>query len=206
MVDLYGDALDAAGFTCVLCNDRPAGEVDHFLPRKFYPALSVLFLNLVGVCDKCNKHKGSSCSADPTKQFVHPYFDVVPAEVFLHCSPFHQGRFLPVFHLETSDAWPDQMGARLSWQFKRLQLDMYYGHAAGHWFKGQSGAWLDAAREGWDTLEKSLAGALRSESGANGANTWTAAVLRSLLAAPELQADPVPVIVRNGRKGLTVDG
>lgn len=200
--DLYGKALDAAGFTCVLCNDRPAGEVDHFLPRRVHPALSVLFLNLVGVCDKCNKHKGSSCRAEPTEQFVHPYFDAVPAEVFLHCSPFSAGVFLPVFRLETSDAWPDEMGTRLAWQFERLHLDKYYGHAATHWFKGQSGAWLDAARQGWDTLETSLEGALRSESGANGENTWIAAVLRSMLQDPALRADPVTMIVRNGRRGL----
>lgn len=181
LAELYGKVLSAAGDFCLLCNAQRPGEVDHFLPRDQHPALSALHLNLVGVCDKCNKHKSTSCSLEPTKQFVHPYFDQIPTDVtFLHGSPLDGGVLTPVFHVAPPDAWPDQLGARLAWQFKRLHLDKYYGDAAITFFKGQSYGWLLAARGGWEPLAESLMGALASEVFAFGLNTWKAATLTCL--------------------------
>jgi 5-methylcytosine-specific restriction endonuclease McrA len=202
LAELYGQVLKAAGHFCLLCNASRPGEVDHFLPRDEHPALSVLHLNLIGVCDKCNKHKASSCRLLPTEQFVHPYFDQIPMDAFLHCSPLEDAVLKPLFHVAPKNDWPDDLGSRLTWQFHRLRLDKYYGDAAIAFFKGQSFGWLGTARGGWEPLEESLTGALDSEVFAFGSNTWKAAMLRGLLADPDLRADPVTTIGRNGAVGL----
>lgn len=201
--ELYGQALGTAGDLCLLCNDRRPWEVDHFLPKEHYPALAILHLNLIGVCDKCNKHKSTSCETDPTRQFLHPYFERLPDDaLFLHCSPFEDGSLRPIFTVDPPAAWPDEVCARLLWQFDQLKLEKYFGREAVTFFNSQSLGWLDAAGGGWPELERSLRGALRTESFHAGPNGLRPAFLRALLDDRELQADPQAVIIRNGPPGL----
>lgn len=201
--ELYGQTLRAAGDLCLLCNGRQPWEVDHFLPKEEYPALAMLHLNLIGVCDKCNKHKGQSCETDPSQQFLHPYFERLPDDaVFLHCSPFEGGSLRPLFTVDPPAGWPGEIRARLVWQFGHLKLEKYYGRDAVTFFNEQSLGWLDAAGGGWPGLEQSLLGALRTQSFHSGPNGLRPAFLRALLVDRELQADPQGVIIRNGPPGL----
>lgn len=201
--ELYGQALQAAGDFCLLCNGRRPGEVDHFLPKDEHPALAILHLNLIGVCDKCNKHKAASCETDPARQFLHPYFECLPDEaLFLHCSPFEAGILRPLFRVDPPADWPGEIRSRLMWQFSHLKLGKYFGDEAVAYFKSQSRAWMEAAGGGWETLELSLQGALRTESFYAGPNGWRPALLRALLVDAPLRADPLGVILRNGAPGL----
>lgn len=55
--------------------DDGIGTLDHFLPKAYFPAFSVLPLNLVPACAVCNTGLGSSFPTDPNLQPLHPYFD-----------------------------------------------------------------------------------------------------------------------------------
>jgi hypothetical protein len=201
--ELYGQALGAAGDLCLLCNGRRPWEVDHFLPKEHYPALAILHLNLIGVCDKCNKHKASSCETDPTKQFLHPYFERLPDDaLFLNCSPFEDGNLKPLYTVDPPANWPGEIRARLVWQFGHLKLEKYFGREAVAYFNSQSLGWLDAAGGGWPALEQSLRGALRTETFHTGPNGLRPALLRALLVDRELQANPQAMILRSGPAGL----
>ena len=203
--DLWGETIAAAG-KCVFCNSRFAEEADHFLPKTHYPALAVLHLNLVGTCSRCNKHKSSSSTGNPSKQFVHPYFDLIPREqVFLHCTPFDGLVFAPLYRVDPPGDWQGDVGMRLTWQFRRLKLDGYYRQEAISWFSNQAYGWLQVARGGWDGLAATLNGALESHNRSEGPNTWTSATIRGLLEDDAFRAAPVGYILRNGPPGLRAD-
>lgn len=58
---------------CPACQgDREATHLDHFLPRKFYPHLSLLNHNLVPLCSECNS-KGAKGEKIPQFPNLHPY-------------------------------------------------------------------------------------------------------------------------------------
>jgi hypothetical protein len=203
--ELWAQTLEAAE-RCVFCDCRQAEEADHFLPQRFYPALTVFHLNLVGACGRCNEHKSDSADRDPLMQFLHPYCDVLPPdEVFLHCTPFADRRFAPLYRAEPPLGWPDEISARLVWQFERLKLTRYYRREAISWFRGQSLGWVRAARQGRAGLARSLEGALDSETRASGVNFWQCATIRGLLDDADFRADPVPLIIASGSRGLRPD-
>lgn len=56
LAKVYDDLRIAAPF-CPMCGERPAIELDHYLPRAVFAEFSVLPLNLVPVCPQCNKTK-----------------------------------------------------------------------------------------------------------------------------------------------------
>ncbi|EMK01228.1 hypothetical protein LEP1GSC192_1180 [Leptospira sp. B5-022] len=70
---------------CVNCFIGESSELDHFLPKEFFPYFSIFHLNLVPICGTCNKKKGKSI---PLKgnDFIHPYFDFIPDIQYLKCN------------------------------------------------------------------------------------------------------------------------
>jgi 5-methylcytosine-specific restriction endonuclease McrA len=181
--DLRGVMFKAAGRRCLLCGaDRPT-SLDHVLPKSKHPALSVLPLNLVGACEPCNRRKQSTCLADPARQFIHPYFDQVPAGVvWLRCTPLSaDGVLAPAFRIAAPTGMNAELTARLAWQFTRLQLGDYYADEAVLHCTGQAGGWLEVLDDPGAGLRATLEGSLRSISGPYGVNHWMAALLRGMI-------------------------
>lgn len=52
-------ALKKYGCKCFICGSSTNINVDHILPRKFYPELALDIKNLQPLCAKCNKAKGN---------------------------------------------------------------------------------------------------------------------------------------------------
>lgn len=59
---------------CPYCSINEPTELDHYMPRSRYKALSVCRLNLVPMCGVCNRKK----SDKPYAGFVHPYYFAEP--------------------------------------------------------------------------------------------------------------------------------
>ena len=55
---------------CPYCSLNEACELDHFMPKAKYKALSLCRLNLVPVCSTCNRKK----SDRDYRLFIHPYY------------------------------------------------------------------------------------------------------------------------------------
>ncbi len=86
MLKLRGRLLDrkAASF-CPFCNIGQSTTLDHYLPKDTYPTLSVYSRNLVPCCGTCNSLKTTLVldKAVNVRAFYHPYFDVIPTDLFL---------------------------------------------------------------------------------------------------------------------------
>lgn len=73
---IYDDIFAINSGYCPYCAD--IGEVetlDHYLPKAYFPSYSVLPVNLVPSCNKCNKGIGQSFPANVCEQPLHPYLD-----------------------------------------------------------------------------------------------------------------------------------
>jgi 5-methylcytosine-specific restriction endonuclease McrA len=57
--DLRQKALKLYGSACKYCGATKNINVDHILPRKFYPELALDINNLQPLCAPCNKKKGN---------------------------------------------------------------------------------------------------------------------------------------------------
>lgn len=69
---------------CPSCGEpgRPR-TLDHYLPKKTYPELAVLLLNLTPMCDWCQGEKlAEYVTKDGKKRYIHPYFDNVNQPLF----------------------------------------------------------------------------------------------------------------------------
>lgn len=193
LASLRGAVLKAAGPRCLLCGAGRPASLDHVLPKTRDPALAVLHLNLIGACEPCNRRKATTRLADPGRQFVHPYFDRLPADlVYLRCDPVEDGKLAPRFRVAPPGGMDVELGQRVAWQFGRLELDEFYVNEAMHYCNEQALNWLDVLDAGWEALADALRRDLRSVVRAYGSNTWKAALLRGLLDAPDFP----PIAVR----------
>lgn len=57
--ELRSEALKLYGSNCKFCGSINNIQIDHILPRKYYPELALEISNLQPLCSKCNKKKGN---------------------------------------------------------------------------------------------------------------------------------------------------
>lgn len=75
--DIYDALMAAANEKCPYCGGigRPR-NLDHYLPKAYYPQFSVLPINLIPSCRDCNMDgKGAGYAACEEDQLLHPYLD-----------------------------------------------------------------------------------------------------------------------------------
>ncbi len=106
---------------CPLCEDGQVSTLDHFLPKKHYPALSVDPWNLVPACRDCNTELRAMSATSPEDEHIHPYFWQDTEEwlfgvVHQSDSPFIE------FSVRTPNSWDTLKTKRVENHFKRLGL------------------------------------------------------------------------------------
>lgn len=70
---------------CPLCDLEKYDELDHYLPKALYPEYTLLPINLIPSCGKCNGKKLSNFVNEENKnrEILNFYYDVIPKEKFL---------------------------------------------------------------------------------------------------------------------------
>ncbi|MFE4755470.1 HNH endonuclease [Streptomyces mirabilis] len=69
--------------TCPLCGHGSVRTLDHFLPKRMFPALCVDPLNLVPACADCNHAKGDGLPSTAGTTPLHPYLDRIDHDPWL---------------------------------------------------------------------------------------------------------------------------
>jgi len=60
---------------CPFCGFSNVETLDHLLPQKHFPSLSIIPLNLIPACSDCNRKKREIVPQTEEEQNIHPYFD-----------------------------------------------------------------------------------------------------------------------------------
>ncbi|WJV44528.1 HNH endonuclease [Streptomyces flavofungini] len=68
---------------CPLCGYGVVRTLDHYLPKKMFPALCVDPLNLVPACTDCNHAKGEKLPTQAETTPLHPYLDRIDNDSWL---------------------------------------------------------------------------------------------------------------------------
>lgn len=70
---------------CPYCGINSHGSFDHYLPKEDYPDFSVLAVNLIPCCEKCNSKKGKRWKDDVgNRLFLNYYYDLLSEEKYLY--------------------------------------------------------------------------------------------------------------------------
>jgi hypothetical protein len=179
----YGELLQLSDGRCPMCGFGEASTLDHYLPRSEYPEFSVFAMNLVPSCPRCNLLKGFSVGKVPAKQFLHAFIHQIPSIAVLVCRVDVQpNTILPTFRIRQTTRVKPEILARLSHQFRTLQLAERFQLQALLELGERRIAFQKFVAPGWNYSE--LRDQLREEARAFratlGRNHWKTALYRAL--------------------------
>jgi hypothetical protein len=116
---------------CPLCGQRTVSTLDHHLAKAHYPALSVVPTNLVPACADCNKAKIDVIPGAAEEQTLHPYFDDVEDDRWLHAEVVQTSPAAVRFFVDSPPGWSALRTARVRHHFMVFKLAaLYASHSA----------------------------------------------------------------------------
>ena len=191
--------LTANIYKCPYCSINSPETLDHYMPESQFHALAVCRMNLVPLCGRCNNFK----LAKPYEKFIHCYYDKLPKEKpFLVAQVWVQEqRFVVEFSFDSAVIGDDELERRLIYQEKEIRLFKR--------IKRQSVEFISTLClncELNDTLSLRTWLNRRQEAYENqyGLNDWRCAVIRGMLAYPDLDISQInynkknPIYVSHG--------
>ncbi|MGW5284497.1 HNH endonuclease [Streptomyces collinus] len=107
---------------CPLCGHGMVRTLDHFLPKRMFPALCVDPLNLVPACADCNHVKGDRLPADAETTPLHPYLDRIDQESWLDARVTHSSPVWLDFFVSPAPGWTDVLIERTRHHFTLFGL------------------------------------------------------------------------------------
>ncbi len=85
---------------CPYCGISSKESFDHYLPKEDFPEFSVLSINLIPCCGKCNSKKGKRwVDENRNRLFINYYYDVIPDAKYLNAK-ISFNRFTPTVSYE----------------------------------------------------------------------------------------------------------
>jgi len=115
---------------CPLCGQGKVSTLDHHLPKEHFPALVVTPINLVPACADCNKVKTNNIPRSQKEQTLHPYFDDVQGDLWLHAEVVEGVPASIRFFVQAPAVWDALMADRVRYHFEIFKLGALYGSYA----------------------------------------------------------------------------
>ncbi|MFJ8608102.1 HNH endonuclease [Streptomyces sp. NPDC093675] len=107
---------------CPLCGHGTVRTLDHFLPKKMFPALCVDPLNLVPACADCNHAKGEGVPSDAETTPLHPYLDRIDHDPWLEARVVDSSPLWLEFFINPPPQWDPVLIARTRYHFALFGL------------------------------------------------------------------------------------
>lgn len=114
---------------CCFCSCEDPTELDHFLPKSVFPEFSILPINLVPSCSRCNKLKAESTPISVGNTYIHPYYeeynDIIWLEANLHFD--YAGEITITYRIAQSLKTNQPiLATKFEYQFNELELNQRY--------------------------------------------------------------------------------
>lgn len=152
------DIIRSQAEFCPTCLKRTVEALDHYLPQEVFPELAITPSNLVPICSDCNSAKLAQIAIGASDQFLHPYFDDLGGDTWIHATVQHVSPAAVRYDVQPLSHWGPVLTDRVQKHFSRFALGNLWSASAG-------------------VLLASLSGLLEGEYGRSGA-----AGVRSLIA------------------------
>lgn len=140
--DLYNKLLSSAPFNkCPYCSQGDVEELDHFLPKtdNGYPEFSIVPINLVPSCHRCNHKKHEFIPTTKGNQFIHPYFiNNINEYRWLYCRIDYNIENKPtfIFYVDCPNEIETSIQECINFQFNKLELAILYSKNAANEYAG----------------------------------------------------------------------
>ncbi|MGW5740211.1 HNH endonuclease [Amycolatopsis sp. NPDC003861] len=110
---------------CPMCCSAQVKDLDHYLPRSLYPEFSLLSLNLVPICSRCNGTKRSKIGT-VGERFVHAFYDDLPEDrPALRVDLSFESRGIRA-DFSVNPALPGDLFKLVEYHFNNLELSEHY--------------------------------------------------------------------------------
>lgn len=114
---------------CPMCGVGYVRVLDHYLPKEKYPEFSILALNLVPTCSRCNENKLSLVGGSDGR-FFHAYYEDVPASPSLLVAEIEVACGSAIVSFKVNGQLSGAAYKNASYQFDKLCLgETYVGPA-----------------------------------------------------------------------------
>lgn len=121
---------------CPLCGQGLVKTLDHHLPKSLYPSLVVVPANLIPSCFDCNKAKLDAKPIGAEYETIHPYFDDIETDLWLHARVIEESPTGIQFFVETPENWNNVKSRRVKHHFKKFKLSSLYTSLAADEISG----------------------------------------------------------------------
>ncbi|MPV71429.1 HNH endonuclease [Burkholderia sp. BE17] len=165
---------------CPLCGQRDVSTLDHYLPKAEYPSLAVTPINLVPACQECNHTKLQHFPKSDDQQLIHPYFDVLPAGIWLVADLEHSRPPALKYRISIVDDCDKTITKRLTLHFEKFELAKLYASQAATILSGIAGKLAKAWARGGETEVKFVLTEDADSWSEHHKNCWQAALYRTL--------------------------
>jgi len=168
---------------CPLCGFGQVSTLDHYMPKTQYPGLAVCPRNLLPSCSDCNKAKLNSVPNCASQQTLHPYYDNVDGEIWLHANFEKRTPVVVEFSVEKPKTWTTITAMRVRHHFRAFNLARVYSSEAASELEGIKERLTNLVDTcGAADVKSHLAEEAKSRAKA-GKNSWRAALYRALAAS-----------------------
>lgn len=165
---------------CPFCFQRQVSTVDHYLPKAYYPWLSVVPINLVASCKDCNFIKLGQKPGHSYQEILHPYYDNVENELWLKAEVVGTSPVSLRFFVECPKSWDKILKERVEYHFSSLELNVLYSAEAASELNNINYQLNDQFRTGGENAVKEhLKDAAKTRSMAH-INSWQTAMYTAI--------------------------
>lgn len=121
-----------AAALCQYCGlSYDPSDFDHYLPKETYAEFSVLSLNLIPCCGRCNQLKQTAwLDGNGSRRIVSFYYDTLPSEQFLFADVVMGGVPLAQYRLSTNPDHYAGLEITIRSHFEQLELLSRFAKAA----------------------------------------------------------------------------
>jgi hypothetical protein len=167
---------------CPLCGHGVVRTLDHFLPKRMFPALCVDPLNLVPACADCNHAKGEGIPSDAGTTLLHPYLDRIDHDPWLEARVVDSSPLWLDFFVSPPPQWDRVLIARTRHHFALFGLARLFAVQANRIVSGLRRQLADLLDTGGADMVRAY---LRGEADtrlADRLNGWEGVTYRALAA------------------------
>ena len=165
---------------CPLCAQRVVSTLDHYLPKSIFPTLVVSPLNLVAACKDCNTTKGDILITEMKNATIHPYFDNVDTDIWLHADLIQDSELSFKFYVVHPDSWDELLYLRVKHHFKVYKLNsLYTSHASSEFVSLKRRLLILYQKKGITAVKQHLNDAIEDCEYVS-LNSWRVAMFRAL--------------------------
>lgn len=121
---------------CPLCGHGVVRTLDHYLPKKSFPALCVDPLNLIPACADCNHAKGESLPSRAETTPLHPYLDRIDHTPWLEARIVDNNPVWLEFYVSPPASWGKILAERTRHHFALFGLAELFAVQANRTISG----------------------------------------------------------------------